>query len=223
MGGAIAAFMIIILALMGGILYGYTFFTETVNGLESELETARRRPVQTKIIEVKKKVTTTTVEIEEKLAPIGQLATYEYVYRGTEERSESRDVLGWSAWGTTNYISYTYTGVIKVGYDVEDIQVELDQENFIIYITLPQPRVLDNYWTDETESVEKNNITNPLSVADQLEFVREIKQRELEKAEDAGIYDLAEDQMRLLVTNFLGVFSDYQVVFAGDEEVPAEG
>lgn len=198
--------LILIAAIIAGIVFVVIPLRMENIGLKAELELL-------KSVQIKTKHTVTAQEIEEKLEPIGELSTYEFAYDGTDVNSSYKEILNHKIWGTTNSVSYTYSGVIKVGYDIEDIEIKLDQDKYFIYIRLPEPQVLDNYLKTHWECEEKNNILNPLNISDHRDFFEEISQRELEKAEEAGIYDKAEDQVKLLITNFLAVFSDYEVVF----------
>lgn len=198
--------LILIAAIIAGIVFVVIPLRMENIGLKAELELL-------KSVQIKTKYTVTVLEIKEKLEPIGELSTYEYTYDGTEVNSSSIELFNHKLPGTANSVTYTYSGVIKVGYDIEDIEITLDQEKYYIFIRLPEPHVLDNYLKTHWECEEKNNILNPLNISDHRDFFEEISQRELEKAEEAGIYDKAEDQVKLLITNFLAVFSDYEVVF----------
>jgi hypothetical protein len=46
-----------------------------------------------------------------------------------------------------------------------------------------------------------------------MQYFQQIKEEELKIAESKGIYDLAEDQLKVLIEALLSDFSDYEVIF----------
>ena len=111
-------------------------------------------------------------------------------------------------------MSVEASGIAKVGYDVYHIRTRIDNESQTIYISLPEPQVLDNYviW-DSVVSVEKNNILNPIDFEQYRELISELEGLGLEKAEADGIYQKAEEQLKVLIENFLSEFAEYEIVF----------
>lgn len=151
-------------------------------------------------------------EVEAKLIEIGQLATYSGEYTVAKSVEHTRywiDDL--PILGTTNSIAIDCTGVVKVGYSVSDIMPTVDNESQKIYIALPEPEVLDNYviW-DSVKYSETNNILNPI---DFEQYRVLIEEDGLSKAENEGIFEAAENNVRLVIRNFLSAFEDYEVIF----------
>ena len=135
----------------------------------------------------------TDTMVMEKLQSIGQLVTYSYEYSDVREIKDSRQLFRWNIPGTTHTIQLKYNGTIKVGYEVADIQVSVDNDTKTIYVTLPDPKVTDNYIDMDTLSyAEQNNIFNPIKGDEITSGLDTIKAEALEKAEHAGIYELAE-------------------------------
>lgn len=123
----------------------------------------------------KEKREVTVEEVKTKLVELDELATYSGEYTVTLGKDETRYLLDDIAVPiTTNSIEITCDGIVKVGYDVSDINVKVDDEK--IYISLPESEVLDNYviW-DSIECDEENNILNPIEFSQYQELIDEIQ------------------------------------------------
>lgn len=152
--------------------------------------------------------------VYEKLQDIGELATYSYEYQNVREFKSSKQLFGYNIPGTSHIIQLKYNGVIKAGYEVAGIVIHVDNDSNIIYVTLPEVQILDNYIdTDNLTYAEQNNIFNPISGEEVTEGLDLIKQEELEKAEQSGIYELAEGSAKALINGLLSDFTEYTVNF----------
>lgn len=102
--------------------------------------------------------------------------------------------------------------LLKVGYNMSDIVVKVDDDK--IYISIPEARLNDNYviW-DSVVCNESNNIFNPIEFSQYEEIIEEIERRGLEDVTEQGIYDRAEDNLKVLIENFLAEFEDYEIVY----------
>lgn len=157
----------------------------------------------------------TVDEVETKLVEIGQLSTYSGEYSVTKAADFSRYFIDEiTIPGTTNTIHIECQGLVKVGYDMESISPTIDNESKKIYIALPEAKVLDNYiiWDTVTCS-EKNSILNPIDFAQYQTLISEIEDQGLKQAEDKGLYDKAEEHVKVITQNFLSVFHDFEIVF----------
>ena len=156
----------------------------------------------------------TDTVVMEKLQEIGQLVTYSYEYSNVREIKDSRQIFGWNIPGTTHTIQLKYNGIIKVGYEVSEIQVSVDNESKTIYVTLPDPKVTDNYIDmDNLSYAEQNNIFNPISGDEITGELDSIKTEALENAEHAGIYELAEGNAKSQISGLFQAFDGYSVRF----------
>lgn len=162
----------------------------------------------------KEKRIVTVDEIEVKLSPISEFSTYAETYRVKKSADFARYIDDFQLPGTTNVINFECEGIVKVGYDIDEIQVSVDDENGKIHVTIPKARVLDNHiiW-DSVDCEEVNNILNPIKFNQYKTIISEIEAEGLAKAEEQGIYKSAEKNLKVLITNFLSVFDDYRVVF----------
>lgn len=156
----------------------------------------------------------TNVHIEEKLEAIGQLSTYSFEYTNQKEERNTRKIFGTTIPGTTNEVKIIYSGVIKVGYEIARIDYDVNNTSKKIFITIPEVQVFDNYIKfDDLQIREENNILNPIATESIVQYFEDIKEEELQIAEEKGIYDLAEEQLKMLIEALLAGFSDYTVVF----------
>jgi len=157
----------------------------------------------------------TIEDVKVKLEQIGELSTYQGSYKISYGKKETRELLEkFKIPGTTNNITMECSGVVKIGYNLDDIKVELGEADKNIYISIPEAKLNDNYVIWDTVNVsEKNNILNPINFSQYQELIAEIEQKGLDEAVNDGIYTKAEDNLKLLIQNFLGDFDGYEIVF----------
>lgn len=95
---------------------------------------------------------------------------------------------------------------------MQDIVVKVDDE--IIYISIPEAQINDNYviW-DSVECKESNCIFNPIEFTQYQELIDEIEEKGLKDVTDKGIYQRAEDNLKVLIEAFLSEFDDYEIVY----------
>lgn len=192
---------------------GYYVAKQTIKPEEVIVEKVVEKPIDLELPgEVEKKIVTAD-EVESKLLEMAELTTYAEEYTVTYGQDESRYFIDdIKLLGTTNSIKITATGVVKVGYDVKDIVVKVNDNK--IYIKLPEPKLNDNYviW-DTVQCSEKNNIFNPIEFSQYQEIVNQIESEGLEDAESNGIYEDAEKNVIKVINAFLAEFEDYEIVY----------
>ncbi len=209
----VASFLIILViaVLFLGNVYWYHCYqkekgeTTIVEDTESDV----KLPTETE------KRTVTIDEVEVMLAEIGELSTYSGQYEITREEGSSRYVLeNIKVLGTTNTIHLECEGIVKVGYDLDDIGVNIDNESQTIYISLPKATVKDNYviW-DTVSCVEENSILHPIEFDQYQTLIEEIEAEGLSQAETEGIYADAQSNLENIITNFLSGIDGYTVEF----------
>lgn len=167
--------------------------------LEMPLEVQRRR--------------VTVDEVEAQLFEISELSTYygEYTFDyGKEEKRYWLEVL--PILGTTNYIELKGRGIVKVGFDMNEIVVKVDDDT--IYIALPEAKLHDNYivW-DSLNCTEHNSILNPINFAQYQELINEIEQKGLDDVVERGIYKSAKENFKTIIEAFLADFEGYEIVY----------
>lgn len=163
-------------------------------------------------IEVERRIITVD-EVKSKLVRIGELSTYSGEYTCTLGKDETRYFLDKiPVLFSTNSVELTCNGIVKVGYNMSDIVVKVDDDK--IYISIPEPQLNDNYviW-ESVKCTEKNCIFNPIEFSQYEEIVGEIEKRGLEDVTKQGIYRKAEDNLKVLIEAFLSEFDDYEIVY----------
>lgn len=203
--GKVLGYMIPFVLLLAAAVYLLSLAGDKIEEMEGQIGVLLK---ETEHVEIQR------VQIEEKLDLISELATSSFEYTNQKTISNTRQLLGFDIPGTTNSVELIYSGIIKVGYDVSEIECVADEDNLQLIFTLPEAQVLDNYIIlDTMQCNDRNNIFNPIGSDKIAQYFAEIQAEELEAAEAKGIYDEAEDQLKSIITNFFAVFSDYEVVF----------
>ena len=197
------------------VVFGAGYYTamKIVEPEEVVVEKIVEKPVDIELPgEVEKRVVTVE-EVESKLMEMAELSTYSGEYTVTLGKDETRYLLdNIKVWGTTNSIEITASGIVKVGYDMNDIVVKVDDDK--IYIKLPEAQLNDNYviWDTVTCS-ESNNILNPIEFSQYQEIVDEIEEMGLADVESKGIYQNASENVKKIMNGFLSEFKDYEIVY----------
>ena len=180
---------------------------EPINPTEEEFDLKLPAEVEKRIVTVE--------EVEVVLIDVSQFSTYSGEYTTTKSAEYTRYFLDNIAVpGTTNTINLECKGIVKVGYDVDEITIKVDNDSQKIYISLPAPKVLDNYviW-DSVKCREENNILNPIDFEQYQGLISEIEDEGLALVEADGIYEDAEANMETIIRNFLSGFEDYEILF----------
>ena len=168
-----------------------------------------------KLLDDENDIITVTV-IEEKLDEIAELATAVFDYSGILTKDNYREFFKTdiNIPFTKNEVSITYKGIIKVGYDLEDFEYKIEESSKKIYMSLPEVQVTDQYMIlDELKFEQKNNVLNPISIEEINKYLVDVQKEELVRAEEEGIYKLAEEKIQGIIENYFSEFEGYEVVF----------
>lgn len=178
-----------------------------------EISDKSKEKLDLKLPGEKEKREITVEEIKVKLNELSEFSTYSGNYKVKLGKKETRYWLEkMKIPGTTNKITISCEGTVKIGYDFSEIHVQIDDDK--IYIAIPKAKVNDNYviW-DTVKCKEKNNILNPIGFSQYQEMIDEIEEKGLAEAEKAGIYDAAEENLKKLIEGFFAEFEGYEIVF----------
>lgn len=210
----ISIFVVVLLCC--GIFFGTKFYySRQVN----TVEIIREVPVE-KIVEKEVQISGETIRIS--MANIGKLCTAEYNYTHIEKVDSSKEIKGYTIPFTTSMFIYSYDGIIMAGIDFTKIQIDKNDEEKVITVTLPNVEIISSDVDQDSFTLydEKNNIFNPISVTDVADSFADLKNSEEEKAIEKGLFDRARESAVTLVENFMrGSYDveDYEieVVFEG--------
>lgn len=207
-----SSLLLIILIAALGFVGGYWYHSQkTVD----EAEVVEDTTPDVKLPGETEKSVVTVDEVRTKLVAIGELSTYSGQYTVKKGRDFFRNVLDdIRIPGTTNNVTLECEGIVKVGYDVNEIGVDIDDQSYTIYISLPEATVNDNYviW-DSVICKEDNNPLNPIDFEQYKLLIDEIEEEGLSQSEEQEIYNAAEENIKNIIVNFLSGMDDYQVKF----------
>ena len=161
------------------------------------------------------KVVVTREEIEAVLCEIREFATYSgrYTVSKTEDVWRSLDERALPL--TRNTVAVRCEGVVKAGYDLDRVSVEVDDRSETVYIRLPEVSVLDNYVIVDTvdASGSVNNPLHPLHFEQYRDVIIGVEEEGLAQVTEKGLFRHAEESFRKLVTQCLAGVTDYRIVF----------
>lgn len=136
------------------------------------------------------------------LQDIGELATQAGYYTNVNMiTNPNRTIAGIPMPGTSSKAIMTYQGTIKAGIDFDQIQVNIDDEEKLVSLALPAPRILSN--EIDLNSFEKfdenNSIFNPINVENYNQSLIEMKTKAETQAIENGILDAAKSNAEVLI------------------------
>ena len=162
-----------------------------------------------KIVEVEKDISGEV--IEDGLRDMGFLVTEEYFFTEVVSFSSVKKLFKTIKLGITesSYLA-SYDGVIAAGLDFEKIRVEKDDEAKTVTVRLPKSEV--KYLDIDPESFvlysEKEGLCNRISVTDYNDSLIELEKTAEEKALERGILKRADENAKLVVSNFVNSLID---------------
>ncbi|MCQ2461760.1 MAG: DUF4230 domain-containing protein [Clostridia bacterium] len=162
----------------------------------------------------------TNVEVKHELKAIGVIEAYELEYAGTDEIISSKEKLGLKLPGSEYKITLIYNGVIKAGYDLNQAEITVDNENKKITVKLPEAKILQNdidlsnlKTIQDTSFMSK--LINPIQSDTVTNRLKEIEKQELDTALNRDdILQKAEDNVKDIITGTLSK-TNYEVIFEG--------
>lgn len=160
------------------------------------------------------KTSVNSTMIRYQLEAVEELVTQKFTYTDKGEMSDSRQLFSYDIPLTSHSVQIIYSGVVKAGYDLSAIGIDVDSQGRRILIELPDPVITDNYIDqDSIQYIEKNNIFNPIHPEDVNAFLEELRQGKEEIAVEEGLFTEAEANAKKVITDCLRVFEGYTVEF----------
>lgn len=166
---------------------------------------------------INKREVITSTQLE-KIVNISELSTFTAIYNGIAQVMNEKHP------DKTDYY-VAYEAKVNAGTDFEKININLDNENSLITVTLPQVRItsidVDITSLDYIFINEKRNISSVSK--DAYNACREDVERECQENTDGAIFELAKQNaekiMRALIKPFVDqVYSEYTVDIIWKEE-----
>ncbi len=109
---------------------------------------------------------------------IGELASIEYNYQTVGKFENSQEVNGFVIPFTEKNFLAIYDGRVKAGFNLEEIEVIVDEADKTIIILMPQAKILSHEVFEDTFEVydQNNNIFNPIDPEDSNNLKLDTKQ-----------------------------------------------
>lgn len=155
--------------------------------------------------------------IANELIGISEYASLEYGYTNIGKFEDQGDFYGWKVPLTTKSFIITYDGIMKMGIQGEDIDIEVEGNR--ILVTLPPAEILSHEIKEDTVEVfdQTRNIFNPILIEDYTAFAADRKKEMEKKALESGLLqeaeERAEQQLALLIRSAVGTDGDYEILF----------
>jgi len=171
----------------------------------------------------KTEISTHTVVKE--VLPIGEYASLVYRYTSVVKNISAKDFSGWEIPFTTKKYIFTYDGVIKLGIDGTQIQVEKETGS-VIHILLPPVKILSHEIVDHSVEVfeQSQTIFNTIKIAEAFKVTADRKQEMEEKVMAGSVIKEAqtsmEQQLGALLKGLPSIHNRYEIVFVWQDTKP---
>ena len=186
------------------------------------LKAAAQEPVpsidEVEFVVEETKVTSETVE--QALEPAGDLVSLAYHYTNASTVSDVKKFFDFEIPLTESKAVFTYSGVVKVGYDLSEVGIEVDDAAKTITLTLPAQKIVSNEIDFDSFEyvVEESSVFNPQKMSESTAAIDDLK-KDAEKLVkgDAEFADEARANAEVVLTSFLraaGIAEDYSIEFA---------
>lgn len=188
------------------------------------MDTKNKKEVPEEIAELEKEKFTVR-ELENMIESVSELVTEKYHYTDIGKDEKEATKLGsLPVPGTAELTLVVYSGIISAGIDVSEIECGIDDENKIITIVLPEPKIIAHEIDESSiESYDiKTSAFSKKSYADYAEKISEFKSlKEKELTADSTFFETVKENSKNALTTLLSASTmtkDYKIIFA--DEIP---
>ncbi|MCR5654460.1 MAG: DUF4230 domain-containing protein [Lachnospiraceae bacterium] len=204
----------IVLALAVGIFVTWkaTSHHYEKNPVEVEVE---KEVVVPQIIEEETKFSHTTVQ--KGIRGMGELVTAEYFFTHVERVDDAKTLFDTDIEFAKSYFIYSYDGSVKAGVNFEGVELEVNEDDKIVTVTIPEAEIVSSEIDDGSFKLydEQQSIFNNISVEDYAKSFEDMKRKEEEEAVNDGLLDEAQENAEDMIEGFLENAydgTDYEVV-----------
>lgn len=198
---------VLLLALFSGIFIGSRFSSAKVSQKEAKID-----------------IKATVKEI----LPASEYASLIYHYTSVITHSEASKFFSIDIPLTEKKAIYTIDGTIKMGFNCEDIRMEISYDNIIL--RMPRIKILSHEIYPETFSLfdERSSLFNRYTLKDANAIQLANKSAmELKARQNRGLYvqarKYAEQSFRLMLESLPGIKNKYNIVFEWNAVNPEKG
>lgn len=165
----------------------------------------------------KPKITNETIGVQVK--ELKELATIQYKYKEIASREDWNTLFNIKLPFTKSSFIVSYTGILKLGIDLSETKVDVDENSKTIKVTLPESKVLSNELDLKSLKVydEKNSIFNPVKVKEYSEFTQSGKENAEKDARESGVFEQSKEVAKKIIIDLLNttkeIKENYKIVF----------
>lgn len=155
-----------------------------------------------------KKQEITSDFIESKIQEISELSTIQHHYRKIANYQDAKKLISflpnWRINQSIKELMLTYEGDVKLGFDLQDIQIKVDAVSRNIEITLPEPKILSHNIDFESIAIicENKGWFNEIKFEDFKNFFIE-EQKKYEEASHEMMKKRAREQAERIILFYL--------------------
>ena len=141
--------------------------------------------------------------ILEEIQEIGELATMEYRFTnvGTLDAVDTFRHVGWTVPFSRKTAVVTMDGVTKVGIDVSEVSITVDEDSKTIFVQIPEARILSTELFEDSlvAYIEEESLFSNITLEDSSSLRDEIKTKAEQKALESGLLTQAHDQAGVII------------------------
>ena len=153
--------------------------------------------------------------VHDELLKVGEFATGEYTFTDAISVKNSKKIKSWKIPFTSKQYFIKYNGVVKAGYDVSSIDIELQEDSKEVSIILPNIKIFDCYIDSQEIIDEKDTVFNQTKLQDDIDIQNYVKTSLRLNALENGILPEASDYAMDLIYDTIKyvVPKDWEVFF----------
>lgn len=141
--------------------------------------------------------------ILEEIQEIGELATMEYRFTnvGTLDAVDTFRHIGWTVPFSRKTAVVTMDGVTKVGIDVSEVSITVDEDSKTIFVQIPEARILSTELFEDSlvAYIEEESLFSNITLEDSSSLRDEIKTKAEQNALESGLLTQAHDQAGMII------------------------
>ena len=151
----------------------------------------------------------TSAFVEQQISEISELATLHHHYRKNANYQDAKKLLeympNWRINNSVKEFALVYQGDVKLGYDLKDISINVDQITRTILIYIPEPKILSHSIDFESIQVvwEKKGWFNDIKFEDFKQFFI-AEQKKYEQENGSELKRLAREHAKKIILLYLG-------------------
>ena len=168
--------------------------------------------------------TVTVNTVKTIIKPASELVTGKYYFTNAVSDEDPVSALGVQLPGTTNKYVFKYDGIISAGYDLKDAKINVDNNNNIIYISLPEMKILSSEVDEDSFNIvyQDSSVFNDNDLEQNSKTRAACEKMMIKKAKgDQEFINLTRENAEGVLKSFLtssGDTKDYKVKLKYTEE-----